>query len=68
MVVDALIVRLPAEPAVRAMNLLDNLAESAHQAPTLRRLKIVRSHHRRSAGGSQPLREAIAVGRLSCLP
>ena len=41
-VVDGLIARLAAEPAVPAMSLLDNLAEQLQQAATLRRLNVVR--------------------------
>jgi hypothetical protein len=64
MVVDT---RLAAEPAVRAMNLLDSLADQL----TRRNAAPAQDHEAtplRSAGWSQPLREAIAAGRLSCLP
>lgn len=42
MVVDGLIARLAAEPAVPATSLLDNLADQLQQAATLRRLNVVR--------------------------
>ena len=45
--VDGLIERLAAEPAVPATSLLDNLAEHLQQAANLRRLNV-----RRSAGSS----------------
>ena len=41
--VDGLIARLAAEPAVPATSLLDNLADQLQQAATLRRLNVVRS-------------------------
>jgi hypothetical protein len=41
-VVDELIARLAAEPAVPATSLLDNLAGQLEQAATLRRLNVVR--------------------------
>ena len=40
--VDGLIERLAAEPAVPATSLLDNLAEQLQQAASLRRLNVVR--------------------------
>ena len=40
--VDGLIERLAAEPAVPATSLLDNLAEQLKQAATLRRLNVMR--------------------------
>ena len=40
--VDGLIARLAAEPAVPATSLLDNLADQLQQAATLRRLNVVR--------------------------
>jgi hypothetical protein len=40
--VDGLIARLAAEPAVPATSLLDNLAEQLQQAASLRRLNVVR--------------------------
>jgi hypothetical protein len=49
MVVDELIERLAAEPAVPATSLLDNLAGQLEQAATLRRLNVVR---RMPASGS----------------
>jgi hypothetical protein len=49
MVVDGLIARLAAEPAVPATSLLDNLADQLQQAATLRRLNVVR---RMPASGS----------------
>lgn len=42
MVVDGLIARLAAEPAVPAVSLLDNLADQLQQAAALRRLGVVR--------------------------
>jgi hypothetical protein len=41
-VVDGLIARLAAEPAVPATSLLDNLADRLQQAAALRRLGVVR--------------------------
>jgi hypothetical protein len=41
-VVDGLIARLAAEPAVPATSLLDNLADQLQQAAALRRLGVVR--------------------------
>ena len=41
-VVDGLIERLAAEPAVPATSLLDNLADQLQQAATLRRLNVMR--------------------------
>jgi hypothetical protein len=40
--VDGLIARLAAEPAVPAISLLDSLADQLQQAATLRRLNVVR--------------------------
>jgi hypothetical protein len=40
--VDGLIARLAAEPAVPATSLLDNLADQLQQAATLRRLNVMR--------------------------
>ena len=40
--VDGLIERLAAEPAVPASSLLDNLAEQLQQAASLRRLNVMR--------------------------
>jgi hypothetical protein len=40
--VDGLIERLAAEPAIPATSLLDNLAEQLHQAASLRRLNVMR--------------------------
>jgi hypothetical protein len=40
--VDGLIERLAAEPAVPATSLLDNLAEQLQQAASLRRLNVMR--------------------------
>jgi hypothetical protein len=42
MVVDGLMARLAAEPAVPAASLLDNLADQLQQAASLRRLNVVR--------------------------
>ncbi len=41
-VVDGLIARLAAEPAIPATSLLENLADQLQQAATLRRLGVVR--------------------------
>ena len=41
-VVDGLIARLAAEPAVPATSLLDHLADQLQQAATLRRLNVMR--------------------------
>jgi hypothetical protein len=43
--VDGLIERLAAEPAVPATSLLDNLAEQLQQAASLRRLNVMRRPH-----------------------
>jgi hypothetical protein len=50
-VVDGLITRLAAEPAVPATSLLDNLADQLQQAASLRRLGVVR---RSPASASAP--------------
>jgi hypothetical protein len=42
MLVDGLIARLAAEPAVPATSLLDHLADQLQQAATLRRLNVMR--------------------------
>jgi hypothetical protein len=50
-VVDGLIARLAAEPAIPATSLLDNLADQLHQAASLRRLGVVR----RTSASTVPL-------------
>jgi hypothetical protein len=53
--VDGLIERLAAEPAVPATSLLDNLAEQLQQAASLRRLNVMRRMPgSASAGTSSP--------------
>jgi hypothetical protein len=51
-VVDGLIERLAAEPAVPATSLLDNLAEQLQQAASLRRLNVMRAPGSESAASS----------------
>ena len=50
--VDGLIERLAAEPAVPATSLLDNLAEQLQQAASLRRLNVMRRPESASAAAS----------------
>ena len=52
--VDGLIERLAAEPAVPATSLLDNLAEQLQQAANLRRLNVRRRLPGSASGGSSP--------------
>jgi hypothetical protein len=68
MVVDGLIAWLAAVPAVRAMHLLDDLADQLTRPP--RRAGSRSCGHPAGARwvGRGRFREAIAVGRLSCLP
>ena len=54
MVIDGLIARLAAEPAVPAMSLLDNLADQLQQAATLRRLNVVRRMPASGSAAPQP--------------
>jgi hypothetical protein len=54
MVVDGLIVRLAAEPAVPATSLLDNLADQLQQAATLRRLNVMRRTPGSASGAAAP--------------
>jgi predicted neuraminidase len=53
-VVDGLIARLAAEPAVPATSLLDNLADQLQQAATLRRLYVVRRNPGSGSATSLP--------------
>ncbi|HKO83221.1 MAG TPA: hypothetical protein VJ140_01400 [Actinomycetota bacterium] len=52
--VDGLIERLAAEPAVPATSLLDNLAEQLQQAANLRRLNVRRRMPGSASAGSLP--------------
>jgi hypothetical protein len=52
--VDGLIERLAAEPAVPATSLLDNLAEQLQQAASLRRLNVMRRMPGPAWGTSAP--------------
>jgi hypothetical protein len=52
--VDGLIARLAAEPAVPAMSLLDNLADQLQQAATLRRLNVIRRNPGSVSAASSP--------------
>jgi hypothetical protein len=73
--VDGLIERLAAEPAVPATSLLDNLAEQLQQAASLRRLNVMRrmpgsasaasspATPRRAAPWTAPGRQPAAPGR-----
>jgi hypothetical protein len=72
--VDGLIERLAAEPAVPATSLLDNLAEQLQQAASLRRLNVMRrvpesasavsspATPRRAAPGTATARQPAAPG------
>jgi hypothetical protein len=71
--VDGLIERLAAEPAVPATSLLDNLAEQLQQAANLRRLNVKRRLPGSASAGSSPAtpRRATlrtASGRQSATP
>jgi hypothetical protein len=62
--VDGLIERLAAEPAVPATSLLDNLAEQLQQAASLRRLNVMRRMPgSASAGASSPATPRRATPR-----
>ena len=52
--VDGLIERLAAEPAVPATSLLDNLAEQLQQAASLRRLNVMRRPPGSASATSSP--------------
>jgi hypothetical protein len=52
--VDGLIERLAAEPAVPAASLLDNLAEQLQQAASLRRLNVIRRMPGSGSGAWSP--------------
>ena len=54
LMVDGLIERLAAEPAVPAISLLDNLAEQLQQAANLRRLNVRRRQPGSAWGSSSP--------------
>jgi hypothetical protein len=62
--VDGLIERLAAEPAVPATSLLDNLAEQLQQAASLRRLNVMR----RSPGPASAAAESPATPRRPASP
>jgi hypothetical protein len=53
-VVDGLIERLAAEPAVPATSLLENLAEQLQQAASLRRLNVMRRMPGSASAGWSP--------------
>jgi hypothetical protein len=63
--VDGLIERLAAEPAVPATSLLDNLAEQLQQAASLRRLNVMRRlpGSASAAAPATPRRAAPRPGR-----
>ncbi len=52
--VDGLIERMAAEPAVPATSLLDNLAEQLQQAASLRRLNVMRRTPGSASAASSP--------------
>ena len=52
--VDGLITRLAAEPAVPATSLLDNLADQLQQAARMRRFNVVRRTPASASGASWP--------------
>jgi hypothetical protein len=68
--VDGLIARLAAEPAVPATSLLDNLADQLQQAATLRRLNVVRRTPGSASAASSPVtpRRAAAQHPLNEQP
>jgi len=53
--IDGLIARLAAEPAVPATTLLDRLGDQLHQAANLRRLGVVRRVAADAGSGRRPL-------------
>jgi hypothetical protein len=61
--VDGLIERLAAEPAVPATSLLDNLAEQLQQAANLRRLNVRRRMPGSTSAGSSPATPRRAAPR-----
>jgi hypothetical protein len=63
--VDGLITRLAAEPAVPAMSLLDNLADQLQQAATLRRLNVMRRAPRSASTAESPATPRRAPSRPS---
>jgi hypothetical protein len=63
--VDGLIERLAAEPAVPAASLLDNLAEQLQQAANLRRLNVRRRLPGSTSAGSSPATPRRAAPRTA---
>jgi hypothetical protein len=63
--VDGLIERLAAEPAVPAASLLDNLAEQLQQAANLRRLNVRRRMPGSTSAGSSPATPRRAAPRTA---
>jgi hypothetical protein len=63
--VDGLIERLAAEPAVPAASLLDNLAEQLQQAASLRRLNVRRRMPGSTSAGSSPATPRRAAPRTA---
>jgi hypothetical protein len=63
--VDGLIERLAAEPAVPATSLLDNLAEQLQQAASLRRLNVRRRMPGSTSAGSSPATPRRAAPRTA---
>jgi hypothetical protein len=63
--VDGLIERLAAEPAVPATSLLDNLAEQLQQAANLRRLNVRRRMPGSSSAASLPATPRRAAPRTA---
>ena len=61
--VDGLIERLAAEPAVPATSLLDNLAEQLQQAASLRRLNVMRRIPGSATAASSPATPRRAAPR-----
>jgi hypothetical protein len=61
--VDGLIERLAAEPAVPAVSLLDNLAEQLQQAASLRRLNVMRRIPGSATAASSPATPRRAAPR-----
>jgi hypothetical protein len=63
--VDGLIERLAAEPAVPATSLLDNLAEQLQQAASLRRLNVMRRPPGSGQADSSPATPRRAAPRTA---
>jgi hypothetical protein len=63
--VDGLIERLAAEPAIPATSLLDNLAEQLQQAANLRRLNVRRRMPGSTSAGSSPATPRRAAPRTA---